>query len=163
MRLRNHHAPARVGLAIYAQYLLTVPAVMEPTTLAVLLAGVLLTGCHIFAVWLMMTSRKDAGDWAGNLGATLSFIADHAAEAGRIASDIADAIERMESGFGVEAPIPSPAMTGAPNLAGLATSLITDYIAANIHGSTEPSGAIYEQEAETPPESTGSGSGETTQ
>jgi len=130
---------------------------MDAPTLAVLLAGVLLTGCHIFAVWLLTTSRRDAVDWAGGLGATLSYIADNAAEAGRIASDIADALERLEGGFGVEAPSASPMMTGAPDFAGLATSLITDYLTTNLHGSTEQVGTVYSEASEGKAESTGSG------
>ena len=132
---------------------------MDSASIAVIGTIILLTACHGFAVWLLMTSRKDAGSFAESLGATLAYIADSAAEAGRISADIADALERLEGGFTVASPAASgllTPMTGEPTLAGLATSLLGDYISNLPHGSeAEPERTIHEHEAETPPSEPG--------
>jgi len=107
---------------------------MDASTLAVLIAGVLLTACHSFVVYYLTQTRKEASVWAGSLGDAVAYIGESIQEGGRIGADIADTLDRIE---GVSAGAGSPTdnhSAGMLDLRGTAGSLITSYIESLIHG-----------------------------
>lgn len=135
---------------------------MDTTTLAVIAALIALTSFHAASIWYGTKDREALKVYADSLHAATAMIAEEMGEAGRIGSDIADTLERVEAGLAGIDLQPETVGHGGLDLKGTAATLLTDFITSKIHGSkTEQERAVYDHEEETYPQADSSSTSET--